>query len=247
MIEEKIVIHMSGAYRDMTFYKTCDWMEIDCRDIEGTNCYCDDAAKEELRRRFLPFSYEGLHFLDSGNYHYLSLFWLEKIKEPFSLVLFDHPSRFAGGFLWRNYILRRLGEEALLTNEYLQMVYLVGVDEKLIQEVRRQDMDSPSPDGALWSKVKRGLPDFSQEKNPVYISFDKDVLRREDAVCDWDQGDMSISQALESLDFIKKNAKEILGMDVCGEDAKWIYSGDEETLLVNDACNKALTCIAPKE
>ena len=89
-----VVMHMSGAYAEQTFYKEKKegWQicQITCQDIEGTNCYCDDAAKESLRERVRPYSYEGIHFLDSGNYHYLSLLWLEKIKEPFSLILFDH-------------------------------------------------------------------------------------------------------------------------------------------------------------
>ena len=92
MKQQMIVMHMSGAYEEQTFYKQNQHIvhEVDCKNIEGTNCYCDDVAKEELRRRIAAYSYEGIHFLDSGNYHYLSLLWLEKIDRPFALVLFDH-------------------------------------------------------------------------------------------------------------------------------------------------------------
>ena len=84
-----IVMHMSGAYEPQNFYDENDIL-VDCRDISGTNCYCDDIAKHQLREKVANLSYHDIHFLDSGNYHYLSLLWLEKIKEPFSLVLFDH-------------------------------------------------------------------------------------------------------------------------------------------------------------
>ena len=50
-----VVMHMSGAYAEQTFYKEKKegWQicQITCQDIEGTNCYCDDAAKESLRER----------------------------------------------------------------------------------------------------------------------------------------------------------------------------------------------------
>ena len=39
----------------------------------------------EIRKRIQEYSYEGIHFLDSGNYHYLSKFWLEKVQQPFSV------------------------------------------------------------------------------------------------------------------------------------------------------------------
>ena len=56
--------------------------QLDCQDIPGTNCYCDSLAEEEIEKRIVPFGPEGLHFLDSGNYHYLTKLWLELVKEP---------------------------------------------------------------------------------------------------------------------------------------------------------------------
>ena len=262
MKKHMIVMHMAGAYDEQTFYKekkdTWKVDQVDCQDIEGTNCYCDDAAKESLRERIRTYSYEGIHFLDSGNYHYLSLLWLEKIKEPFSLILFDHhpdlqePSwggiTSCGGWV----------REALLTNENLQRAYLVGVDAHLIEDVRaeeeacdeagaqRSDATGNATTGnaifakKLWEKIQIGMPDFSQEKHPIYVSFDKDVLREEDAVCDWDQGDMTLDEAVEKLQEIRKKAGKILGMDVCGEDARWKQTQEASTYQINDRCNRRL-------
>ncbi len=64
--------------------------QLDFQDIPGTNCYCDSLAEEEIGKRIIPFGPEGLHFLDSGNYHYLTKLWLELVKEPFELLVFDH-------------------------------------------------------------------------------------------------------------------------------------------------------------
>lgn len=59
MKQQMIVMHMSGAYEEQTFYKQNRQMvhEVDCKNIEGTNCYCDDVAKEEIRRRIAAYSY----------------------------------------------------------------------------------------------------------------------------------------------------------------------------------------------
>ena len=102
-----VVMHMSGAYAEQTFYKEKKegWQicQITCQDIEGTNCYCDDAAKESLRERVRPYSYEGIHFLDSGNYHYMTILWLTSMYQPFCLLVYDnHTDRqppALGGFL----------------------------------------------------------------------------------------------------------------------------------------------------
>ena len=58
--------------------------QLDCQDIPGTNCYCDSLAEEEIGKRIIPFGPEGLHFLDSGNYHYLTKLQLPESCSHFS-------------------------------------------------------------------------------------------------------------------------------------------------------------------
>ena len=103
--------------------------QLDCQDIPGTNCYCDSLAEEEIGKRIVPFGPEGLHFLDSGNYHYLTKLWLELVKEPFELLVFDHHTDMQrpafGGILSCGGWIR----EALETNENLKHVILVGPPE----------------------------------------------------------------------------------------------------------------------
>lgn len=225
-----IVMHLSGAYAPQTFYRGTA-MEIDCRDIAGTNCYCDDEAKESLRKRISECDISDIHFIDSGNYHYISLLWLERIREPFSLILFDHhpdmqPPSFGeitscGGWV----------REALETNAFLECVYLVGADAELLREVL--------PD----TRVKTGMFAWKDDSRPIYISLDKDVLREEDARCDWDQGDMT----LDNLEHILKTLLEqhsVLGMDVCGEDSKWQQQTNAAQIIAtNNATNTRLSKI----
>lgn len=63
---------------------------LDFTSLTGTNGFCDDTAVAEIRRRIAEFPASGIHFLDNGNYHYLTRFWCEKITEDFVLVVYDH-------------------------------------------------------------------------------------------------------------------------------------------------------------
>ena len=60
--------------------------------MEGTNCYCCPESAATIRKEIAPLPAHAVHFIGTGDYHYISLFWLEKLEEPFSLVLYDnHP------------------------------------------------------------------------------------------------------------------------------------------------------------
>ncbi len=81
MKKKTVIMNFSGIYEEETFYKDREVCWIDCRDMSGVNGYCSDDAQEEIRKRIWDYDYRGIHFLDSGNYHYLSKFWLEKIED----------------------------------------------------------------------------------------------------------------------------------------------------------------------
>lgn len=63
---------------------------LDFTTLSGTTGFCDDAAADEIRRCIADFPARGIHFLDNGNFHYLTRFWCEKISEDFALVVYDH-------------------------------------------------------------------------------------------------------------------------------------------------------------
>ena len=71
-MKSTVIMHMSGAYLMQDFYKdeeVSEIRELDCRHIAGTNCYCDDEAMNQIREKILEFPINGIHFMDSGNYH----------------------------------------------------------------------------------------------------------------------------------------------------------------------------------
>ena len=197
----KYYINMSGIYDGFL-------SEIDCKSVSGTNCYCDATAKDTLRDRLKDIPVDAFHFLDSGNYHYLSYFFLEQIKEEYALVLFDkHP----------DYQLPSFGEilscggwvkNAWEDFSNLKAVYMIGVDENLYDSLEDVPKNVKRLNAGDVCKIPTDLP--------LYISVDKDVLSEEFASCDWDQGDMSLEELLCALRELRDN-HPILGVDVCGE------------------------------
>ncbi|SDB49819.1 hypothetical protein SAMN02910298_02519 [Pseudobutyrivibrio sp. YE44] len=202
---------MTDAFEHQSFYNYKEnFITIDCRDIEGTRCYLDDLAKEEIQKRIYEFSPTGIHFIDSGNYHYLSLLWLQKVKEDFSLVLFDHhpddqPPSFGQITSCGGWVL-----EAKETLPNLKKVFTYGVGEEIPVEDIPMDL-------------------------PLYISIDKDVLSTECSVTDWDQGNMTLEELLDSLKILFKNHR-IIGVDICGDSGENAESGGK----INNQTNAAL-------
>ncbi|MBO7604785.1 MAG: hypothetical protein J6S97_10300 [Bacteroidales bacterium] len=65
---------------------------IDLRGLDGCCCYCDSAAEERIKSEIAGTGTAGIHWIDTGDYHYITKFWLERLSEPFLLSLFDnHP------------------------------------------------------------------------------------------------------------------------------------------------------------
>lgn len=217
--------------------------QLDCQDIPGTNCYCDNLAEEEIEKRITPFGPEGMHFLDSGNYHYLTKLWLELVKVPFELLVFDHHTDMQrpafGGILSCGGWIR----EALETNENLKHVILVGPPQSAMEETQKELSED---EGELIGKVtwiseeeflhNVEKPDWIQkfcgqyEENvagndgkvplPLYISIDKDVLPESEGKTNWDQGNVALDQILHFIDAYMQQTpnRQLLGVDICGED-----------------------------
>lgn len=145
MAADCTVMNMSGIYESQDFYPETGTCFLDMTDIPGTNCYCDEEAKEEIRRRLEESGAlrTQVHFLDSGNYHYLSLFFLEKIQVDFELLLLDnHPDMQSPSF---GAITSCGGwvKEALDRLPHLKRVFLYGVEDPLLRECEREEPLDP--------------------------------------------------------------------------------------------------------
>lgn len=247
-----VIMDFSGIYRQEHFHEKqpVSWVEV--QDITGTNCYCDDEAKVEIQKRIADLTPEGIHFIDSGNYHYMSRIWLEKIEEPFRLLVFDNHTdmqlpTFGGLLSCGGWIAAALEE---LPN--LKEVILVGPDEEAFSQVEswmQEKVCFLSREALLQKKEEEKTAFFEKIKTdlPLYISVDKDVLCEEDASATWSQGDMKLSELERYLETVltvfSDEEQRVTGMDVCGEcDAE--AAGDHG---LNDVANAVLLKLWKKQ
>ena len=87
-----ILLNFTGVYDLEAFASNKNIIHVDCRGMKGVDCYCDEEGREELHRRLAPFPAKAVHFIDSGDFHYLTEYWVSQLHEPFSLIVFDyHP------------------------------------------------------------------------------------------------------------------------------------------------------------
>ena len=101
------VFAFTRAYGEQKFYKRLEqegWETAltACENLEGTNCYCGEAAAEALRERIQAFGLSGIHFLDSGNYHYVSRLWLEQAEEKAFRIVYSDAARNRIGWIREN-------------------------------------------------------------------------------------------------------------------------------------------------
>ncbi|MBB5324987.1 arginase family enzyme [Anoxybacillus tepidamans] len=181
---------------------------IDLTDVEQTNLYCETHSLQEIERRLAHHSRKGIVFIGSGNYHYVSYLLMKHIIEPFTLVLFDHHTDLGAGQeamiscgSWVSYA---------ITIPFLKKVMIVGATVQQYPHLSSNITIFPS---SLRSP-KLLLSHITTEN--VYISIDKDVLCRDDAVTNWDQGTMTLSFLLQCLKGLLAH-KNVVGVDVCGE------------------------------
>ena len=217
MKERNLILDFTGVYANVPKdYK--EFCYIDCTDIEGTHMYCTDEAEKEIKRRILPFGPSGIHFLDSGNYHYVTRFFVDEIERPFSLVLFDYHNDMQQPMIHDLTSCGSWAGEILKSNRYLRQLIIIGPDEKNLGE-----MDETLKSKVIYISIQELEKQKVEEKSgkidvgvPFYISIDKDVLSKSYAITNWNQGRMSI-EMLEMLLTFFLVSSDVIGVDICGE------------------------------
>ena len=241
--KETVIMNFSGIYKNQNFYKNYAEEEIfwtELSDLSGCNCYCDAEASDRIRKEIQAFTGNGIHFIDSGNYHYMTRLWLEKLQVPFRLLVFDNhtdmqPPAFGGLLSCGGWIAASLEELPLL-----QEVILVGPDEEAYTQVEPDLQQkvlflSREKLSTMTTEEKEGFFNNLSEDLPLYVSVDKDVLCKGDASTTWSQGDMHLSELMSFLELVLER-QNILGMDVCGECDMDSCSED----FLNDHANEAI-------
>ena len=157
---------------------------------------------ETLRQKLEEFDADGIHFIDSGNYHYMSRIWLEKLNTPFRLVVFDNhtdmqPPTFGGLLSCGGWVAASLEELPLLKE-----VLLVGPDQEAFDQtepVLREKVRFLSREklGEMTLEEKVSFFEELTAELPTYLSVDKDVLCPEEASTTWSQGEMTLEELCE--------------------------------------------------
>lgn len=239
-----LLMNLSGAYEEQDFWREerSTWVRLE--DLSGTNCYCDEAAVRAIREKIGEFTLSGIHFIDSGNYHYMTRIWLEKISEPFDLLVFDNhtdmqPPAFGGLLSCGGWIYDSVMELPLL-----QKVILIGPDEEAFSRVEPEIQKKVE---FLSREKLRGMElmeilDFVKEqtgKKSLYISIDKDVLCPEDADTNWSQGDMRLETMVRCLECAVSRCKagDILSTGSENADIEQLDAVREDTQKDGAACS----------
>ena len=177
-----IFINISGVFEDEG-WSLPGSLALRLEGLEESNCYCSAEAMNRIREAIAPLPVRSIHWIDTGDYHYISKLWMEKISEPFVLALFDnHPDDQTGAFGG----LLSCGSWVQCARETLPTLKADYLNQRVIPE----DL-------------------------PVYISVDLDVMPRQFARTDWDQGQKSLDELISDIDMIASGHR-ILGVDICG-------------------------------
>ncbi|MGN0194273.1 MAG: arginase family protein [Pseudoramibacter sp.] len=207
-----LILNLSGVYRHQSFYgKDDQW--IDLEDIPGTTGYCDDQAARTIRKRLKDCTPAGVHFIDNGNYHYLTYYWLEKLKTPVNLLVFDHHSDMLPPVFGR---IMSCGSWLLRTVEELPRVKRVlhfGMDPDYLSHIPKAYRERVT----ATDDENRAIAFLRQHRNfPLYVSLDKDVFSNREVRTNWDQGELRFpvfARLMRAADRLCP----IAGLDVCGE------------------------------
>jgi len=218
MASQVTVLNFDHVYERQSFYRRVNHEWVDFSDLAGTRGYCEAGVQEAIRRRLQQRRCKGISFIGSGNYHYVTYLLLQEKGVPFTLVLFDRhldmtpaPGELLSCGSWAARALQEL--------EHLVFLVAVGIEPEqedfLPPGLRDKVLVLPAPElvpeARAADRMVAAIP-----TRQVYISIDKDVLSRRDAVTDWEQGPMTLEQLLYFLQRIGEG-KEICGVDVCGE------------------------------
>lgn len=241
-----VIMNFSGVYPEEDFYKEESYETVDLVRAEGVNCYCTDEAELEIKEKIEKYGPSGIHFLDSGNYHYVSKFWMEMIDTPFSLLLFDHhtdmqESAFFGLLSCGSWV-----REALLSNPMLKSVCIAGPKASdLERDIPAEGVTGISEEELREGSMEKFKAYLKKEPWPLYISVDKDILCREDAVTNWDQGEVSLD-CLMGLIEEAAAARKCIGADICGENPPDSGFCENKELHINSQTNKRLKQVMAK-
>ena len=250
---ENMILDFTHVYRDEDIKDIDRFRYIDCSDIQETDMYCSKNAYEKIWDRIEPYGIQGIHYIDSGNYHYITKIITDHITEPFGLVMYDHHTDMQIPMIPEMTSCGDWAGQALSQNKNLRQLVIVGPPESDIEQTLESYSGSQS--GRLLTFSAEDLHgDLLENKLklirtdlPLYISIDKDVLGTEYTETNWSQGDMSIYGLERLLSVFLGSQGEEKNSDACRNDER--YAGDirHSRILGIDICGEIQTDIPVPE
>ena len=250
---ENLILDFTHVYCDEYIKDIDRFRYIDCSDIEETDMYCSKEANKRIWEKIKPYGIQGIHYIDSGNYHYISKIITDHIDEPFGLVMYDHHTDMQIPMVPGMMSCGDWAGQALSQNKNLRQLVIVGPPESDIDQTLESYNGSQSGrllifsaedlhGGLLEDKLKLIRTDL-----PLYISIDKDVLGTEDCETNWSQGNMSIGGLERLLGIFLGGQGEERNSDACRNDER--YAGDirHSRILGVDICGEIQTDIPVPE
>ena len=130
MTTNHLILDFSHVYCDENIPKNTGIHWLDCSEIEECDLYCSRQAEEKIREKIKPYGIHGIHFLDSGNYHYVTEIMTSQIQKEFQLVVFDHHTDMQKPMIEHMTSCGDWAEKVLETNPWLQQLILIGPQAK---------------------------------------------------------------------------------------------------------------------
>lgn len=121
MTTNHLILDFSHVYCDENIPKNTGIHWLDCSEIEECDLYCSRQAEEKIREKIKPYGIHGIHFLDSGNYHYVTEIMTSQIQKEFQLVVFDHHTDMQKPMIEHMTSCGDWAEKVLETNPWLAM------------------------------------------------------------------------------------------------------------------------------
>ena len=216
-----ILLNFSDVYDYESFASSQEIVHVDCRELNGVDCYCDEDGRKELRQLLAPYPAKALHFIDSGDYHYLTEYWVSKLQEPFSLIVLDHhpdmqQPQWKGVVSCGGWV-----TDVLEKNTFVRNIIIVGASDELISQVP--------------AHLRKKVMFYSQAEIDHHQAWPS---RKQDAITDWSNGDMTLMQLQAVLRIIYAHEK-VIGVDITGEcSATLDYLSEVKDASVNNRANE---------
>ncbi len=250
---ENMILDFTHVYRDEDIKDIDRFRYIDCSDIQETDMYCSKNAYEKIWGRIEPYGIQGIHYIDSGNYHYITKIITDHITEPFGLVMYDHHTDMQIPMVPEMMSCGDWAGQTLIQNENLRQLVVVGPPESDIEQTLESYSGSQS--GRLLTFSAEDLHgDLLENKLklirtdlPLYISIDKDVLGTEYTETNWSQGDMSIDGLERLLSVFLGGQGEEKNTDACRNDERYDGGIRHSRILGVDVCGEVQTDISVPE